>query len=90
MCTVNMSRFNGEPRTAEQDDYLRVLKTSRIPLKDWSEPFRGKFGLQRTEGALKARHTTLGLNSKISNTVPWTDDEEKFHHGTHAFRSRTF
>jgi hypothetical protein len=75
---MDTSRFNNEPWTTEQEDYLKVLKSHGIPYKEWTESFRGKFGFQRTEAALRSRHIALGVNIDTLNTVRWTDDESNF------------
>ncbi|KAI8623050.1 hypothetical protein F5Y19DRAFT_493666 [Xylariaceae sp. FL1651] len=75
---MDTSRFNNEPLTAEQEDYLKVLKSQGIPYKEWTESFRGRFCFQRTEAALRARHIALGVDTDTSNTAHWTDDELNF------------
>ncbi|KEY66468.1 hypothetical protein S7711_04800 [Stachybotrys chartarum IBT 7711] len=75
---MDTSRFNNEPWTAEQEDYLKVLKSQGISYKEWTESFRGRFGFRRTEAALRARHIALGVDTDTSNTVHWTDDELNF------------
>ncbi|KAF9772977.1 hypothetical protein IL306_009271 [Fusarium sp. DS 682] len=87
---MDTSRFNNEPWTAEQEDYLKVLKSQGIPYKEWTESFRGRFGFQRTEAALRARHIALGVDSDTSNTVHWTDDELNFVRELMPLKSATY
>lgn len=67
-----------KPWIAEQEDYLKFLKSERIPYKEWTECFRGRFGFQRTEAALRARHIALGVDADTSTTVHWTNDDLNF------------
>ncbi|KAL7622866.1 hypothetical protein AAE478_006545 [Parahypoxylon ruwenzoriense] len=69
--------FKHERWTAEQDDYIRVLKTDGIPSSEWTEYFRGKFGLQRTRAAFRSRFHALGI-CHTPGWIPWSEEEGKF------------